>query len=101
MRKEQSITQLSSRLSKTAKDLTTFQDRIKEERKVLTIREEELLKAKAEVSSAIGTEPHRLLCQGNDKPSWCRLVACKHTALLQGFSNCMHACARLHMLCQV
>lgn len=56
VRKEQSITQLSSRLTKTERDLTkterdlkSSQTRFQEEKNLLTSREEELLKAKAEV----------------------------------------------------
>lgn len=49
VRKDQSITQLSSRLTMTERDLKSSQDRFQEEKKLLTSREEELLKAKAEV----------------------------------------------------
>ena len=49
VRKEQSITQLGSRLTKTERDLKSSQTRFQEEKKLLTSREEELLKAKAEV----------------------------------------------------
>lgn len=49
VRKEQSITQLSSRLTKSERDLKSSHTRFQEEMKLLTSREEELLKAKAEV----------------------------------------------------
>ncbi|KAL3131978.1 hypothetical protein ABBQ38_007673 [Trebouxia sp. C0009 RCD-2024] len=50
--KEQSITQLSSRLTKTERDLKSSHTRFQEEKKLLTTREEELLKAKAESIAA-------------------------------------------------
>ncbi|KAL3163437.1 hypothetical protein ABBQ32_009813 [Trebouxia sp. C0010 RCD-2024] len=52
VRKEQSITQLSSRLTKSERDLKSSHTRFQEEMKLLTSREEELLKAKAESIAA-------------------------------------------------
>ena len=49
VRKDQTITQITSRLTKMERDLTSAQTRFQEEKKLLTSREEELLKAKAEV----------------------------------------------------
>ena len=50
VRKDQTITQLSSRLTKTERDLKSSHSRFEEEKKLVTSREEELLKAKAEVT---------------------------------------------------
>lgn len=52
VRKDQTITQISSRLTKTERDLKSSQARFQEEKKLLTTREEELLKAKAEVKAS-------------------------------------------------
>lgn len=53
VRKDQTITQISSRLTKTERDLKSSQARFQEEKKLLTSREEELLKAKAEVKASM------------------------------------------------
>ena len=53
VRKDQTITQLTSRLTKMERDLKSAQTRFQEEKKLLTSREEELLKAKAEVTSSL------------------------------------------------
>lgn len=59
VRKDQTITQISSRLTKTERDLKSSQARFQEEKKLLTSREEELLKAKAEVKASICYSPPR------------------------------------------
>lgn len=57
VRKDQTITQISSRLTKTERDLKSSQARFQEEKKLLTSREEELLKAKAEVKASMCHSP--------------------------------------------
>lgn len=57
VRKDQTITQISSRLTKTERDLKSSQAKFQEEKKLLTSREEELLKAKAEVTTSMCCSP--------------------------------------------
>lgn len=77
VRKDQTITQVTSRLTKMERDLKSAQTRFQEEKKLLTIREEELLKAKAEVGLS-------LYCN----PAACRI--CWHFMAHSAFRSCLY-----------